>query len=114
MTFGQKIDYSDERLRRCARHLDRCDGFQDRLDLVKVDVEGMELEVLEGGQRQSIGRHHPIHDHRGPSRPIEQALPLSVLADHGYRIYVFGINLIAIHANDPTIEIVRERKLGTT
>jgi len=106
---GQKIDYSDERTMNAPATSIDAMGFG-RLDLLKVDVEGMELEVLEGA-RQSIERHHPIMIIE-TIKSDEQALR-RVLTDCGYRIYIFGINLVAIHADDPTIAIVRERPVPT-
>jgi FkbM family methyltransferase len=38
----------------------RLDDFQpERVDLIKIDVEGHEMDVLEGG-RQTIACHHPV------------------------------------------------------
>ena len=44
-----------------SRMLDRCNDIQavDKISLIKVDVEGMEREVLEGA-RQTIAKHQPI------------------------------------------------------
>src|SRR5262249_6937922 len=54
--IGQNVDYS-----RPALHVDllTIDSLQlPRIDLLKIDVEGMELQVLEGA-RESIHRSHP-------------------------------------------------------
>jgi FkbM family methyltransferase len=44
-----------------SRMLDRCDAIQaaEKISLIKVDVEGMEKEVLEGA-RKTISKHQPI------------------------------------------------------
>ncbi len=107
--IGQPIDYSDERTMNVpATSIDALD-FR-RLDLLKVDVEGMELEVLEGA-RNSIGQHHPIMVIE-KIKTDEQALR-RLLADAGYRVFVSGLNLVAIHPDDPTLKIVRDRPLPT-
>ena len=107
--IGQPIDYSDERTMNVPAISIDALGFR-RLDLLKVDVEGMELEVLEGA-RHSIEQNHPIMVIE-KIKTDEQALR-RVLAASGYRIFVSGMNLVAIHPDDPTIEIVREHSLPT-
>ena len=107
--IGQPIDYSDEHMMKVPATSIDAMGFG-RLDLLKVDVEGMELEVL-AGARQSIDRHHPIMIIE-KIKTDEQSLR-NVLAGSGYRIFVFGMNFVAIHPDDPTIEIVRERPART-
>lgn len=73
-----------------------------RLDLLKLDVEGMELEALLGA-RKTIERCNPIicaeHIFCG----------LRALEDHlrplGYDVRMTGMNVVAIHESDP----VRQR-----
>jgi Methyltransferase FkbM domain len=56
--IGQKIDYLEkDMVEVSAVDLDSF-GFG-RVDLVKVDVEGMELDVLAGAEK-CIANHHPI------------------------------------------------------
>jgi FkbM family methyltransferase len=105
--IGQPIDYSDERTMNVPATSIDAMGFR-RLDLLKVDVEGMELEVLEGA-RDSIGKHHPIMVIE-KIKTDEQALR-QLLTDAGYRIFESGINLIGVHPDDPTAELVRQRPL---
>ena len=57
-----------------------------------------------GNHSQKKSAYHPIMIIE-TIKTDEQALR-STLTDRGYRIFVFGINLVAIHADDPTIEIV--------
>jgi hypothetical protein len=76
-----------------------------RLDLVKVDVEGMEMEVL-GGARDAISHHRPIL--------IVENLKTDHLAlreyldGYGYNDSSSGMNLVAIHPSDPSGEIGRD------
>lgn len=90
----------------------------EQLDLIKADVEGMELAVLEGGQ-ETISRHRPVI-YVEADRALQRPQLLSWLRDFGYDCYfhtpplfrehnaknnplnVFGpmvsINVLAIHA----------------
>ena len=75
-----------------------------RLDLVKLDVEGMELEVLRGG-RAALARHRPImiiEVIKSDRVAIE-----AFMAGLGYRAFISGINMLAVHADDPTVNQVQ-------
>lgn len=72
-----------------------------RVDFIKLDIEGMEIEALRGAQ-SVLGAHHPIllveiikSDRVG----IEQ-----FLTQRDYRIFSAGMNIIAVHASDPTLQ----------
>ena len=56
-----------------------------RCDLVKVDVEGMERDVVEGA-RDTIRRHRPVLYVENDRRERSQAL-IALLLDLGYRLY---------------------------
>jgi FkbM family methyltransferase len=102
--IGQPIDYRQDRLVDVTVVTVDMLGL-DRLDLMKVDVEGMEMEVLEGA-RQTIGRHHPVLAIEAAK--IDRVALKDYLDGHGYNIFSMGLNVLAIHSDDPTIEIVRE------
>jgi len=77
----------------------------ERLDLLKVDVEGMEFEVLAGGER-TIRELQPI-------LAIEYIkVDVNALAEMlrgwGYVVTVVGINLVAVHSTDPCLQDVRK------
>ena len=96
--IGQEIDYSEEKLVPVtAISIDSLD--LGRLDLLKIDVEGMELEALAGAERTII-RHRPIilveHLKTGID-PLRE-----VLSRYDYVCYPIGMNIIAIHPDDPT------------
>lgn len=98
--IGQTIDYSEDKLTE-IRTLAIDSLALARLDLIKIDVEGMELEVLEGA-RQTIGRCLPIIavEHLKVGR---EAL-VAALTPHGYQLYYRGLNALAIHPTDPSVE----------
>jgi FkbM family methyltransferase len=74
----------------------------DRLDLVKIDVEGMELEVLRGGQ-SILARHHPVlYVEVAKSDRVAIGDLLGAL---GYRVIEAGsMNILAEYVNDPSLE----------
>ena len=71
----------------------------ERLDFLKIDVEGMELEVLDGAMR-SIERCRP--QMLIESIKTDKAALSAVLQRLGYASFEVGINLLAIHATDPS------------
>ena len=102
--IGQKVDYRQDRLVDVSAVSIDALGL-DRLDLVKVDVEGMELEVLEGGRR-TIAQFLPILAVEGLK--VDRAALKTFLDGFGYRTFGAGMNVLAIHPDDPTIGIVHE------
>ncbi|MBK3842036.1 FkbM family methyltransferase [Paraburkholderia aspalathi] len=71
-----------------------------RLDLVKLDVEGMELDVLRGS-RTVLASHHPvmiIEIIKSDGAAIE-----AFVTELGYRTFPAGPNIIAVHTSDPTL-----------
>ena len=77
----------------------------DRLDLVKLDVEGMELEVLRGA-RDVLARHRPIllvEVIKSDAAALE-----ALVTELGYRVFPIGINMLAVHASDPTLLQIRQ------
>lgn len=101
--IGQKIDYSD-----AATVAVPCVSVDSlvlaRLDLLKVDVEGMEGEVLEGAL-PTIRRCHPaivvevLKGESGNTQPWLEAA--------GYTAFGMGGNLLAVHASDPLLGQLR-------
>jgi FkbM family methyltransferase len=98
--IGQPIDYSENRMVDVqAISLDSL-NFS-RLDLVKIDVEGMELEVLVGGAK-CIKRYHPILQIE-TLKSDQNALRIW-LEKLGYSVASRGINFLAIHENDRCLQ----------
>jgi FkbM family methyltransferase len=96
--IGQPVDYRPEH----CREVDviTVDGLAlKRLDFLKIDVEGMELEVLDGAMH-SIERCRP--QMLIESIKTDKAALSAVLKRLGYASFEVGINLLAIHATDPS------------
>jgi FkbM family methyltransferase len=100
--IGQEINYSDgETLRTQMVAID--DMNLDRLDLIKIDIEGMEIDALEGAIN-SITNQKPllliekIKSDEGQIRKITTSL--------GYKDITIGINLLAVHESDPTLALL--------
>jgi hypothetical protein len=77
-------------------------GFE-RLDLMKLDLEGMEAEALDGA-RETIQRCKPIlfvETIKSDKDAISQAL-----RNEGYVVLPNGMNILAIHRTDKTLENV--------
>lgn len=77
----------------------------ERLDLLKLDVEGMELDVLRGG-KSVLDFYHPIiiiEIIKSDSDAIA-----AFLSDLDYRMFAMGINMLAIHSSDPTLEQIQQ------
>jgi hypothetical protein len=75
-----------------------------RLDFIKIDVEGMEEEVLEGARR-TIEKHHPnmiIEIIKSDKRKIEK-----FLTELEYTAFPMGMNLLAINKNDPVLKNIK-------
>lgn len=101
--IGQAIDYTASQ--GDAVRMITVDGLGlARLDFLKLDIEGMELEALQGAL-QSISRHKPqmLIETIKTDAPAVRRL----LDQHGYHYFQVGINLIAIHSADPSLARIK-------
>jgi FkbM family methyltransferase len=97
--IGQVIDYSDDNT--IAVQQITLDALAlPRVDLIKLDIEGMELEALEGA-RQLIEASRPIVLVEQVKAGADKLR--AFLDERGYRVVDAGMNLLAIHRSDPTI-----------
>lgn len=96
--IGQPIDYSEQAGQRTR--LFTIDSLAlPRLDFIKIDIEGMEMEAL-AGATQTIRRFRPqmiIEKIKSDETALRNWLTVE-----GYRMGSFGLNLVAIHVSDPS------------
>lgn len=104
--IGQPVDYSPS----CGRPVKMfsIDSLSlDRIDFIKMDVEGMELEAL-AGAAHSIGRFRPMM--LVETIKVDGPALLGLLEDAGYRTVNVGqMNLLAVHREDPCCEHIRSQ-----
>ena len=94
--IGQDIDYSEAAM--VDVRVVSIDAFNfSRLDLIKIDVEGMEFEALAGAIK-SIERHRPILFVE--SLKVDKAQLRAFLEDLNYSVVPVGLNFLAIHKKD--------------
>jgi len=97
--IGQPVDYSEGKT--VAIQKIAIDALAlPRVDLIKLDVEGMELEALEGA-RQTIERCRPVILVESIKAGRERLR--AFLDERGYKVVEAGINLLAIHKIDPVV-----------
>ena len=103
--IGQVIDYSPEKAVEIqAVALD--DLALPRVDFIKIDIEGMEMEALEGS-RKTIKAQRPIL--LVESIKVDPKALQSWLVGRGYHVISAGINRLAVHEGDPTLADLRVR-----
>lgn len=103
--IGQAIDYGKPTSKVKQIMIDGL-GLE-RLDLMKLDLEGMEAEALDGA-RETIERCKPIlfvEIIKSDRNAIRAALQGA-----GYYVMHGGMNFLAIHKDDPTLENVKVEK----
>lgn len=94
--IGQPIDYSNASL--VDVPMVSIDSLKlKRCDLIKIDVEGMEVEVLDGAAN-TILQHRPIVFVE-TIKSDKNAISTRLLSS-GYRIFDVGMNFLAIHTQD--------------
>jgi FkbM family methyltransferase len=96
--IGQTINYSDSALVSVAQKTIDSLNFP-RVDVIKIDIEGMEIDALLGAN-ETIQRCKPIMTIeiiKSDRKQLE-----TILSAHGYVLYPIGINMLAIHKDDPS------------
>jgi FkbM family methyltransferase len=97
--IGQPVDYSDSGTA-IVQKITLDTLTLPRVDLIKIDIEGMEMEALEGA-REIIERSRPIL--LIESIKCDREALRAFLGERGYRVIDAGINVLAIHLGDPTL-----------
>lgn len=96
--IGQAIDYSEQAGQRTR--LFTIDSLAlPRVDFIKIDIEGMEMEALAGAMN-TIRKFRPqmlIEKIKSDETALR-----NLLVAEGYRLASFGLNLVAVHASDPS------------
>jgi FkbM family methyltransferase len=94
--IGQAIDYSESNM--IAVSTVALDSFNfPRLDLIKMDIEGMEVDALSGASK-CIAAHHPIllvEFAKSDKNELRAWLERS-----DYSMFDVGMNLLAVHKSD--------------
>jgi FkbM family methyltransferase len=104
--IGQQIDYSDAAMVEVSTvALDSLGA--PRVDLIKIDVEGMEPEVLAGAQA-ILASQHPVLlvEWIKASKDAIKA----ILSPLGYSIFEIGLNLLAVHNDDRCLGHIKQRQ----
>ena len=102
---GQSLDYNHPTAARISSLTLDSLGLN-RVDLLKIDVEGMEFEVLDGAAGL-INRTHPILIIEF-IKVNKQALGERLMS-LGYDLVEFGVNFIGIHKSDRTAQHFLDR-----
>jgi FkbM family methyltransferase len=98
--IGQAVSYESDDCVRTA--MQTIDALQlERLDFIKLDVEGMEMDVLRGA-RATLQRCKPIV--MAEIVKSDGGALVAFLEELGYATITqdLGLNMLAIHASDPT------------
>ncbi len=96
--IGQPISYSENTVDIRTMAIDECD--LPRVDFIKLDVEGMELEALEGAKK-TIEGSHPVLLIEKIKTDTDQLRRW--LKDNSYLYQEAGINILAVHSGDKVL-----------
>ena len=107
--IGQPIHYADDKMVD-IRKVTLDEYNLPRVDFIKLDVEGMELDALAGADK-TIARSRPILLVEKIKSNPEQINRW--FADRGYTLREVGINVLAIHADDKVRADIAPEKPST-
>lgn len=100
--IGQTVDFSPEAMK--TINMVSIDSLKSpRVDFIKIDVEGMELEVLEGA-KETIENFKP--QMLIEAIKVDKQKLIQILEEWGYQYHQIGINILAIHRSDPSLEAI--------
>jgi FkbM family methyltransferase len=98
--LGQSVDYTSITTSR-VRAITLDSLALPRVDVIKIDVEGMEADVLRGASRL-IDTHRPVVVAEVLKSDGDEVR--SFLAQRGYLTRGIGMNLLAVHPADPVVD----------
>ena len=93
--IGQEIDYARTQP---TRMMAIDDMGLERLDFIKIDIEGMEMDALLGARATIAACKPQMLIERIKA---DEAALRGFLGQHGYAVFEAGMNLLAIHETDP-------------
>lgn len=99
--IGQPVDYAKPSV--TVKQLSIDSLKLPRVDLIKIDIEGMEAEALDGA-KETIARCKPILFVE--TIKSDKASITAALRNEGYVVLNNGMNILAIHKTDKTLENV--------
>jgi len=101
--IGQTVDYSPEQMK--IIKMISIDSLKlARVDFIKIDVAGMELDVLESA-KETIEKFKP--QMLIETIKVDRTSLMQQLKDWGYKCYPVGINVLAVHCSDPSNELIQ-------
>jgi len=103
--IGQAINYTENTVE--VRTLALDDIGAARVDFIKLDVEGMELEALQGAEK-TVERSRPVLLIEKIKADAEQLT--GWLRDRGYTTKDAGINILAIHSGDKILADINPKR----
>jgi FkbM family methyltransferase len=106
--IGQPVDYSEGKL--ASLQAISIDALNlPRIDFIKLDIEGMEMEALDGAE-ESVARHRPVI--LVEAIKSDAAKISAWLTSRGYAIARAGINMLAVHKSDPILPHVPKDRIA--
>lgn len=100
--IGQKVDYRKSYKVRLVS----LDSLQlPRLDLLKIDVEGMETDVLDGAM-ETITRHRPVLVIEWVKCKLDGLVPRLTALDYVFLNFA-PMSIIALHKDDPVLKFIQ-------
>lgn len=100
--IGQEVDYDAPTKRVDLLALDSLPI--ERVDFIKIDVEGMEEEVLAGAENL-IKQHHPMMSIEVIKS--DQVRLVDFLTRRGYSVFPFQLNVLAVHKTDACLKHIK-------
>ena len=78
----------------------------ERVDFVKIDVERMEVEVLNGAMK-TLKKYKPILLIEVLKSPQQEIFDL--IKPLGYEIFPMGMNILAVFKDDPVLKHINQK-----